>query len=61
MQILTPDTESELKTDTGIDTMQSFIKLEFGKVAAFKPLLMSGVFFCNIPKPYGLGSCIMNS
>lgn len=55
------DTETELKTDTGIDTTESFLKLEVDKVSAFKHLLMSGVFLFNIPNPYGLGSCIMNS
>lgn len=41
MQILISDTEIELKTDIGIDSMQCFLKLETNKVAAFKPLLKS--------------------
>lgn len=45
----------ELKTDIRID-MQSFLKPEVNEVTAFKPLLMSGYFFFNIPNPYGQGS-----
>lgn len=49
MQISVSDTETELKTDFGIDTMQSFLKLEVNKNASFKLLLCLGFLSVKFP------------